>query len=106
MKYEVASDKSGTAGYDNVNKKDLHGILSFQEIVILANLTAFIVIPKTVIVILGIPVDISHFFHSLLNTNKHPCTSQKLFITAELPKLYSVSPCKTKARLETHIIKA
>ena len=23
MKYEVASDKSGTAGYDNVNKKDL-----------------------------------------------------------------------------------
>jgi len=37
MKYEVASDKSGTAGYDNVNKKDLQGILSFQEIVILAN---------------------------------------------------------------------
>lgn len=23
VKYEVASDKSGTAGYDNVNKKDL-----------------------------------------------------------------------------------
>ena len=31
MKYEVASDKTGTAGYDNVNKNDL------QEMVIYDN---------------------------------------------------------------------